>query len=114
MIEICQLTKRRVDPNTPMPHHLEQLKLFCSNVGHGIGKVDFVEKVAEISQEDYDDIVDKSGKYTKFKLGNLTRYFEIEIYKEHVEKLKDDMVECDLKKRFLSLKEGFFVIRKKI
>jgi len=114
MIEICQLTKRRVDPGTPLPHHLEQLKLFCSSVGHGIGKIDFVEKVAEISEEEYLRIVNQSGEYTKFKLGNLTKYFEIEIFKEHVEKLKDDMIDCELKNRLMSLKEGFFVIRKKI
>ncbi len=114
MIEICQLKKRRLDPDVKLPHHLGQLKLFCSSVGHGIGKVDFIEKVAEMPEKEYVSIVNQSGDYTKFKLGNLAKYFEIEIFAEHIEKLKDDMIECSLKDRFLSLKEGYFVIRKQI
>lgn len=44
-------------------------------MGHGIGKIDFVERIAEISEKEYLKIVDLSGKYTKFKLCNLTKYF---------------------------------------
>jgi len=112
MIEVCRLTKRRVDPGKKLPKELEQVKLFYTSIGHGIGTVDFVEKVMNIEDEEYLDIVNRSGKYTKFKLGNLTKYFEIEIYKEHVERLKKDMVKSKLKDLLCSLKDGYFVIRK--
>jgi len=112
MIEICRLTTRRVDPSKKLPAHLEQVKVFCTSVGHGVGTVDFVEKSMEMSEEEYFDIVNKSGKYTQFKLGNLVKYFEIEIYKEHIDRLKVDMYDCKLKELLTSLKDGYFVIRK--
>ncbi len=114
MIEICRLTKRRVDPDKKLPRDLEQVKLFYTSIGHGVGTVDFVEKVMDIEDEDYFNIIENSGEYTQFKLGNLSKYFEIEVYKEHVQKLKQDMGESELKDLLCSLKEGYFVIRKPV
>ncbi len=114
MIEICRLTKRRVDPDKKLPRDLEQVKLFYTSIGHGVGTVDFVEKVMDIEDDEFMEIINKSGKYTKFKLGNLTKYFEIEVYKEHVQKLKDDMADSKLKELLCSLKDGYFVIRKPV
>ncbi|NKQ41490.1 MAG: hypothetical protein HF962_07970 [Sulfurovum sp.] len=114
MVEICRLTQRRIDPSKKLPKHLEQVKTFCASVGHGIGTVDFVEKVMDIEEDEYMDVVKKSGEYTQFKLGNLTKYFEIEIYREHAQKLEKDMYESKLKDLICSLKEGYIVIRKPI
>ncbi len=112
MVEICRLTKRSVDPSNKLPRELEQVKVFCTSIGHGVGTVDFVEKVMEMEEDDYLKIINNSGEYTKFKLGNLVKYFEIEIYKEHIDRLKLDMSESKLKDLLCSLKDGYFVIRK--
>lgn len=114
MIEICKLTKRRVDPSKKLPRELEQVKVFCTSVGHGVGTVDFVEKVMDMEEEEYFSVIEKSGEYTKFKLGNIAKYFEIEIYKEHIQRLKIDMHPSELKELICSLKDGYFVIRKPI
>lgn len=112
MVEICKLTKRTVKPSAKLPKELEQVKVFCTSIGHGVGTVDFVEKVMDMEEEEYLKIINDSGEYTKFKLGNLVKYFEVEVYNEHVEKLKIDMSESKLKDLLCSLKEGYFVIRK--
>jgi hypothetical protein len=115
MIEICRLTKRQVDPSSKkLPTELEQVKVFSMTVGHGIGTVDFVECVGKIEEDEYDKILQSSGKYAQFKLGNLSKYFEIEVFPEHASKLYDEMPDCSLKEQFLSLKEGYIVIRKAI
>ncbi|WP_024953585.1 formate hydrogenlyase maturation HycH family protein [Sulfurospirillum arcachonense] len=115
MIEICRLTKRLVDPNeNKLPDHLEQIKVFSMAVGHGIGTVDFVECIDKIEEDEYLELVESCGEYAKFKLGNLSRYFEIEVFPEHAEKLVHQMPDCKLKEYFLELQEGFIVIRKSI
>ena len=116
MIEICRLTKRQVDPSSKekLPSQLEQVKIFSLAIGHGIGKVDFVECVGEIEEEDYDEMLKSCGKYARFKLGNLSKYFEIEVFPEHAYKLANEMPDCLLKEQFLDLREGYIVIRKQI
>ena len=51
-------------------------------------------------------------EYLKFKLGNLSKYFEIEIFPEHAVRLLPHMIECPLKEILVSLKEGYLVLRK--
>lgn len=116
MIEICRLTKRQVDPSSKkkMPIPLEQIKIFSLAVGHGIGSVDFVECVGEIEDSAYDEMLKSCEKYATFKLGNLSKYFEIEVFPEHARKLVNEMPDCFLKEQFLSLQEGYIVIRKKL
>lgn len=114
MVEIFALTKRHIDakPNEELPQNLKQVKIFSTFVGHGVGTIDFTEKIAEISDEEYEKILQNSGKYTKFKIGNLTQYFEIEIFPEHAQKLILDMCDCDFKDILKNLKDGFLVVRK--
>ncbi|MFV0481526.1 MAG: formate hydrogenlyase maturation HycH family protein [Campylobacteraceae bacterium] len=114
MIQIYRLTKREADTSykNEMPDKFEQIKIFYKNIGHGAGKIDFVEKVYELEEEEYLNLVSKSGEYAKFKLGNLSKYFEIEVFPEHVQKLKNEMPSSKLKEIFEDLKEGYFVIRK--
>lgn len=113
MIEICRLTKRQVEPtNNNMPSKYEQVKVFSMAVGHGVGTIDFVEKVAQLDEEKYLQEVNKCGPYAQFKLGNLSKYFEIEVFPEHLEKLKTQMPQSDLKKLLFSLKEGYWIIRR--
>ncbi len=113
MIEVSRLTKRHVDKPNKLPRKLEQIKIFSTLTGHGIGTIDFVECVLKVSDEEFKKILDNSEDYAKFKLGNLLKYKEIEIFPEHIEKLKDTMAESKLKTLFLSLKEGYFVLRLK-
>jgi hypothetical protein len=113
MIEVNRLTQRHVDQPKNLPRELEQIKIFSTLTGHGIGTIDFVECVLKISNKEYQKILDNSDDYAKFKLGNLLKYKEIEIFPEHIEKLKDTMAESKLKNLFLSLKEGYFVLKEK-
>ncbi|WP_024787790.1 MULTISPECIES: formate hydrogenlyase maturation HycH family protein [unclassified Lebetimonas] len=113
MIEVNRLTKRHVDKPKKMPRELEQIKIFSTLTGHGVGTIDFVECVMKLEDEEFNNILENSKDYAKFKLGNLLKYREIEIFPEHIEKLKDSMAECELKNLFLSLKEGYFVLRLK-
>lgn len=115
MIEICRLTKRQVEPDSKkLPHQLEQVKVFSMNVGHGLGSVDFVEKVDEVSDEEYEKMLQGCDKYAKFKLGNLTKYFEVEVLPEHAKELIPAMPECKLREHFEGLIDGYFILRKKV
>ena len=115
MIEVCRLTKRQVDPSSKeLSRELEQVKIFSLAVGHGIGKVDYMERIATIEESDYDAMLKACGEYARFKLGNLTRYFEVEVFYEHAVLLASQMPECYLKELFSSLKEGFVVLRKSL
>lgn len=113
MIEICKLTKRHVDHPEKLPKELAQIKIFSTLTGHGVGTIDFVETIDTISEKEYKTITEKSGDYAKFKLSNLIKYFEIEIFPEHAQKLIPDMPDCKLKDYLTDLKEGYLVLRKK-
>lgn len=112
MIQIYKLTKRHVDENDDMPKNLRDIKLFSTCVGHGVGTIDFSEKILELSESEFDEIVANSGDYVKFKLGNLSKYFEVEIFAEHAIKLIPQLCECKLKDVLINLQEGYLVIRK--
>lgn len=115
MIEICRLTKRLVNPkDNKLPNELEQIKVFSMSVGHGIGTVDFVECIDKIEEDEYSKLLEFCGEYANFKLGNLSKYFEIEIFPEHASRLVSQMPDSKLKDHFSDLKEGFIVIRKSI
>jgi len=115
MIEVCRLTQRQIDPSSkPLPRELEQVKVFSMSVGHGIGTVDYVECVGKIEEDDYANMIKECNEYAQFKLGNLSKYFEIEVFPEHAQKLCPSMPECFLKELFLTLHEGYIVIRKSL
>ena len=79
MIQVFKLTKRHMDENEKLPKELKEIKVFSTCVGHGVGTIDFSEKVLEIGDEEFERIIESSGEYVKFKIGNLSKYFEIEI-----------------------------------
>ncbi len=113
MISICRLTKRQVEPNSKkLDKKLEQVKIFSLNVGHGIGSIDYIEKIDELSDEEYEQMLEQCGKYARFKLGNLTKYFELEIYPEHIARLLSELPTCKLKTHLENIKEGYLVLRK--
>lgn len=112
MIEVYQLKKRHLDGAKSCDAQLEQIKIFSTCIGHGVGTIDFSEKVLEIDNEAYESIVAQGGEYLKFKLGNLSKYFEIEIFPEHAQKLLPEMIESPLKEILSSLNEGYLVLRK--
>lgn len=114
MIEICKLSKRRVEPSKKLPRKYEQVKIFAMQVGHGVGTVDFVECIKKISEEDYANMIKECEEYAQFKLGNLSKYFEIEIFPEHAQQLYPQMPDCFLKDEFIKLKEGYIILRKSI
>lgn len=112
MIQIYKLTKRHMDDNGELPRELKEIKIFSTCVGHGVGTIDFSEKILEMSEKEFDEIIANSGEYTKFKLGNLSKYFEIDIFGEHANLLLNDICECGLKDELRKLDAGYLVIRK--
>ncbi len=113
MVDICKLTKRQVDPDSKkLDNKLEQVKIFSLSVGHGIGSIDYVEKIDTLSDEEFEKMLSECGEYAKFKLGNLTKYFEIEIYPEHINKLLSELPECKFKTHLQNTKEGYLILRK--
>ncbi|MDO5046157.1 formate hydrogenlyase maturation HycH family protein [Campylobacter sp.] len=112
MIQVFKLTKRHMDENKDMPRELRDIKIFSTCVGHGVGTIDFSEKVLELSDEEFERIIQNSGEYVKFKIGNLSRYFEVEVFGEHVARLLPQMCECKLKDIMANLREGYLVLRK--
>ncbi len=114
MIEIFKLTKRHVDKekDEKLPQELEQVKLFSTFIGHGIGRIDYSEKIASISDEEYQKTLEESGEYVRFKIGNLNKYFEVEIFPEHIQKLSKDLSDGKLKEIIEDFKDGYLVLRK--
>lgn len=112
MVEVYKLTKRHLDGAKSGDAKLDQIKIFSTCIGHGVGTIDFSEKVLEIKEDEFDQILHHGGEYLKFKIGNLSKYFEIEIFPEHAMKLLPQMMECPLKKILEGLQEGYLVLRK--
>jgi len=112
VVEIYKLTKRHLDGAKSGDVKLDQIKIFSTCIGHGVGTIDFSEKILEINEEEFQQILDHGDKYLKFKIGNLSKYFEIEIFPEHAMKLLPEMIECPFKEVLLGLREGYLVLRK--
>ena len=112
MIQVFKLTKRHMDDNDKLPRELKEIKIFSTCVGHGVGTIDFSEKVLEIDDSEFERILQNSGEYVKFKIGNLSKYFEVEIFAEHIAKLLPELCECKLKEILMNLREGYLVLRK--
>ncbi|NLU33754.1 formate hydrogenlyase maturation HycH family protein [Wolinella succinogenes] len=112
MVEVYRLTKRHLDGAKSESALLNQIKIFSTCVGHGVGTIDFSEKVLEIPPAEFEAILQNGGEYLRFKLGNLSRYFEVEVFPEHAAKLLPEMMECPFKKVLEELKEGYLVLRK--
>lgn len=91
---------------------LDQLKIFTTCVGHGVGTIDFSEKVLEIEDAEYEQILESGDEYLKFKIGNLSKYFEIEIFPEHAQQLVPSMIECPFKNILKELSVGYLVLKK--
>ncbi len=112
MIEVYKLTKRHLDGAKSGDAKLDQIKIFSTCIGHGVGTIDFSEKVLEIQNEEFEEIIKHGDDYLQFKIGNLSKYFEIEIFPEHAAKLLPHMIECPLKQILQNLNEGYLVLRK--
>lgn len=112
MVEVYKLIKRHLDGAKSGDAKVDQIKIFSTCIGHGVGTIDFSEKVLEITEAGYEEILQQGGEYLKFKIGNLSKYFEIEIFPEHATKLLPQMMECPLKEILVSLREGYLVLRK--
>lgn len=112
MVEVYKLIKRHLDGAKSGDAKADQIKIFSTCIGHGVGTIDFSEKVLEIDEVEYEQILQQGGEYLKFKIGNLSKYFEIEIFPEHAMKLLPEMMECPLKEILKGLNEGYLVLRK--
>lgn len=114
MIQVWKLTKRHVDQNDKLPYNYQQIVTFSTCIGHGVGTIDFNEKIAEFSDEVWGKILENSGEYAKFKLGNISRYFEVEILPDHAKKLLLNLQDSKFKEILQDLKEGYIILRKEL
>ncbi len=114
MIEIYKLTKRHVNKkkDSPLPDKYKQILLFSTSVGHGVGTIDYSEKIATLSEDEFKKTLENSDEYVNFKIGNLSDYFEVEIFLEHKKRLINGLCEGKLKEIVNDLKEGYLVLRK--
>ncbi len=114
MIEVYKLTKRHVDgkKDSPLPDKYKQVVLFSTSVGHGVGTIDYSEKIDSLSEEEFQHTLKNSDEYVKFKIGNLSDYFEVEIFLEHKAKLLNGLCDGKLKDIISEFQEGFLVLRK--
>lgn len=112
MINVYKLMKRHLDGAKYDDAKMEQIVIFSTCIGHGVGTIDFSEKILEMDEEEYQRILEHGDAYLKFKIGNLSKYFEIEIFPEHAMKLLPQMMECPFKEVLKDLKEGYLVLRK--
>jgi len=112
MIRIFRLTERVIDPSMSSNVTAQQIKLHVLKVGHGTGNIDFTRQVFTMTDDEYNSMVNSCGEYGMFKLGNLNDYYEIDIYREHAEKLIPEMPQCRLRDELSDLREGFISIRK--
>ena len=112
MIDVYKLTKRHLDGAKSGDAKLDQIKIFSTCIGHGVGTIDFSEKVLEIGESEFQQILECGDEYLRFKLGNLSKYFEIEIFPEHAAKLLPHMIDCPFKTVLADLMEGYLVLRK--
>ncbi|MBE0495441.1 MAG: hypothetical protein IBX45_03405 [Campylobacterales bacterium] len=112
MIQVYKLTKRHLDGAKSGDARLDQIKIFSTCIGHGVGTIDFSEKVLEIDEAEFEQILHHGGEYLKFKLGNLSKYFEIEIFPEHAIKLLPQLIECPFREILMGLQQGYLVLRK--
>lgn len=112
MIEVYQLTKRHLDGAKSGDARLDQIKIFSTCIGHGVGTIDFSEKVLELEEEEFQQIVESGDEYVRFKLGNLSKYFEIEIFPEHAAKLLPNIIASPFKTILQGLNAGYLVLRK--
>ncbi|ATB70249.1 hypothetical protein FA592_03340 [Sulfurospirillum diekertiae] len=112
MVEVYKLVQKHLDGAKSGNVTLDQIKIFSTCIGHGVGTIDFSEKVLEINECEFEQMLSTGNEYLKRKLGNLSKYFEIEIFPEHAVQLLPEMIECPFKKILSDLKAGYLVLRK--
>lgn len=114
MVRVYKLTKRHVDtrPREELPLKYQQILIFSSCVGHGVGTLDFSELVLTLQNDEFEEILSEGDKYAKFKLGNLNKFGEIEIFKEHANELLKSVKNEKFKNVLNDLNEGYLVLRK--
>ncbi len=112
MVEVYKLTKRHLDGAKSGDAKLDQIKIFSTCIGHGVGTIDFSEKILELQECEFEQILHNGDEYLRFKLGNLSKYFEIEIFPEHAAKLIPAIKDCPFKEILKGLAQGYLVLRK--
>ncbi|ANE31852.1 formate hydrogenlyase maturation protein HycH [Campylobacter hyointestinalis] len=112
MIQVWKLTKRHVDENDELPQIYKQIVTFSTCIGHGVGTIDFNEKIAEFDDEQWNKMLDSDDEYVKFKLGNINKYFEVEILPAHAKVLKDKLPSSKFRDILSSLDEGYIVLKR--
>ncbi|MDA3063107.1 MULTISPECIES: formate hydrogenlyase maturation HycH family protein [unclassified Campylobacter] len=110
MIEVWKLTKRHVDEPDTAPK-FRDITIFTS-LGHGVGTIDFSEKICEFSENEWEEILSAGDEYAKFKLGNIATINEIEIFPEHAIKLLQSLKNSALGEFLKNLDEGYLTLRK--
>ena len=110
MVEIWKLTRRSIssEKNAPNFNNI----MVTKSLGHGAGSIDFSQKIAEFSDEACQEIVQSGDEYAKSKLGNLDKFYEIEIFPEHIAPLLKSLANSALGEILANLDEGYLTLRK--
>lgn len=111
MIEVWKLTKRHLnDPKDADKY--KHISTFYKSLGHGVGTIDFSEKIAEFNSEIWSEILAHGDEYAKFKLGNIAKVHEIDIFPEHANELLKSISDTPLGEILTNLEEGYLTLRK--
>jgi len=112
-IEIWKLTKRHEDKNEKLEKQYKEIVAFSTCIGHGVGTIDFSEKVAVFDEAEWAEFLSGAGAWTMGKFGNIHRYFEIEVSVPQAAFAVGELAcESPLKEILANLKEGYLTIRK--
>ena len=110
MIEVWKLTRKSVPANAKTPNFNNVM--VTKSLGHGAGSIDFSQKIAEFNDEDWQKIVNSGDEYAKTKLGNVDKFYEIEIFPERAVRLLQSLENSALGEFLKDLDEGYVTIRK--
>jgi len=77
MIQVYKLTKRHMDDNEKLPRELKEIKIFSTCVGHGVGTIDFSEKILELSDEEFDLLSISLDSCHSFVSVSLKKFWQI-------------------------------------
>ncbi len=112
MIEIWRLERRLSSKKEAQNAKYRHIVSFYEGLGHGTGRVDFTQKIASFSEEQWSEFLFGASEWASFKLGNVIRFGEVEILASDAAKLASQMPHnSPLKEILSSLEEGYIIAR---
>jgi hypothetical protein len=76
VVVVYKLTKRHLDGARSGDAKLDQIKIFSTCIGHGVGTIDFSEKVLEIPESEFQQILEHGDEYLRFQFQNICSSYQ--------------------------------------